>query len=83
MESKNTELEFQMEEFKSNLEVQNKQLAKDLKVTKEHEVDLIKKYEALKKKYELESDQLKANNENSKQLNDERMNQLETTLKET
>lgn len=41
-----------MEDLKNNLEVQNKQLVKDLKSSKDHEAELNKKYDALKKKYD-------------------------------
>ena len=72
-----------MEDFKNNLEVQNKQLQKDLKTTKEHESDVNRKYESLQKKYENESELTKSNNESAKQLGDQRMEQLEATVKET
>jgi len=59
-----------MEDFKSNLEVQNKQLVKDLKATKDHESDLNKKYESLKKKHEADCLNFQNSKENDKVLNE-------------
>ena len=43
----------------------------------------LKKYETLKKKYDNDLLQLKDNNDNSKMLNDQRITELESNLKET
>lgn len=58
-----------MEELKNSLEVQNKQLNKELKHDKEQESELNKKYEALKKKYDSESVNLQSQRENEKIVN--------------
>jgi len=82
-ENRNTDIELQMEDLKTNLEVANKQLTKDLKTTKDNEADLNKKYEALQKKYDAESKSLMSNQESNKMLMDEKIETIETQLKET
>lgn len=47
------------------------------------ENDLQRKHEALKKKYDQESKLLKSSSDNDKALNEQRMAELETQLKET
>jgi hypothetical protein len=58
-------------------------LKKELSKSREGESDLSKKYEQLKKKYEQESELLRSSSEHEKQLNDQRMHELEAQLKET
>ena len=58
-----------MEELKNSLEVQNKNLLKELKNSKENETDLNKKYENLKKKYDNDFKNLQATTDNEKLLN--------------
>jgi hypothetical protein len=44
-----------MEEFKNSLEIQNKNLNKELKVAKDQETDMNKKYGSLKNKFDNDS----------------------------
>jgi hypothetical protein len=50
---------------------------KDLCKARDSELDLSKKYELLKKKYDQESELIKNSSDHEKQLNDQRMQDLE------
>ena len=58
-------------------------LKKGLGKSRDNELDLNKKYESLKKKYDQESELLKSSSDHEKQLNEQRMHELEAQLKET
>ena len=82
-ENKNSELELQQESERNDLNDRIAQLQKDLQKSKDTEVDLGRRYEQLKKRYDSECEQLKTSQETEKSLNTQRMNELETQLKET
>lgn len=58
-------------------------MKKDLTKARDSELDLSKKYELLKKKYDQESELIKNSSDHEKQLNEQRMQDLEAQLKET
>ena len=58
-----------MEELKNTLETQNKQLKHELKLSKDQETEMNRKYEALKKRSENESQNLNTQRENEKLIN--------------
>ena len=82
-ENKISEQELGLEEQKNNYEDLLGNLKKDLNKSRESELDLSKKYEQLKKKYDQESELIKNSSEHEKQLNEQRMIDLEAQLKET
>jgi uncharacterized protein involved in exopolysaccharide biosynthesis len=82
-ENKISEYELSMEEQKNSFGDVMANVKKELTKSKDNEIDLNKKYESLKKKYDQESVLIKSSSDNEKQLNEQRMQELEAQLKET
>ena len=82
-ENKLSEYDLNIEEQKNNYNDIIANQKKELNKARENELDLSKKYEQLKKKYDQENELLKSSGEHEKQLNDQRMQDLEAQLKET
>jgi len=82
-ENKISDYELSIEEQKNGFGDVMTNLKKELTKSRDTELDLNKKYESLKKKYDQESELIKSSSDHEKQLNDQRMVDLEAQLKET
>ena len=69
LETKNSELELLVEEKKNNLNDTVAHMQKELNKARDSEIDLNRKYQELKKKYDQDCSTLKNNQENEKVLN--------------
>ena len=72
-----------MEEQKHKLSDEINYKSKELKKNKDSENDLSRKFDQLQKKYDQECIEMKAAQEKQAELNEERIMELETQLKDT
>ena len=72
-----------MEEQKNKLSDEINYKSKELKKNKDSENDLSRKFDQLQKKYDQECIEMKAAQEKQAELNEERIMELETQLKDT
>jgi hypothetical protein len=82
-EAKISDLEIQLEEQKNKYEDELNVKGKELKKGKDGNDEISRKYEQLKKRYDEECNQLKGVHENEIKVNQDRLVELENTLKET